>query len=121
MSKIANQKDYNNGKICIIRSTINDSTYLGSTTQKLSERMAQHRKQCKYSARHRQCMQVLTMMYELGIEHFYVELLENDSCNSSEELRKREGELIRELKPDLNKKVECRRSKQYKLDNMLKK
>lgn len=115
MSRTRTPKDYTNGKIYIIRNSMNSSTYIGSTCQKLSERMAQHRNDCK--RKRQQCMKVLAMMFELGVEHFYIELLESFSCKNSDELRKREGELIRELKPDLNKKVECRTSKEYVADN----
>jgi hypothetical protein len=41
-----------------------------------------------------------TLMKELGTENFYIELIEYCRCSTSEELRKREGELIRAHKPD---------------------
>ena len=63
-------------------------------------------------------MKVLSLMYELGMDNFYKELLEPCSCKSLEELRKREGELIRELKPVLNKKIEGRTPKEYRNDNI---
>ena len=46
-------------------------------------------------------------MNEIGIEHFYIELVEDCPCINKEHLNKREGELIREL-GTLNKRVEQR-------------
>ena len=43
-------------------------------------------------------------MIDNGIDNFYIELVENYPCESVEELRKREGELIREY-GTLNKAV----------------
>ena len=48
-----NQKDYKNGKIYCIRNNINDDIYVGSTTQPLSKRMAQHREDAKRENRKR--------------------------------------------------------------------
>ena len=36
-------------------------------------------------------------MKEIGIEHFYIELIEKYECNSKEELLKKEGEWIRKI------------------------
>jgi hypothetical protein len=36
-------------------------------------------------------------MNELGIDNFYIELYENYSCSSKEELNRREGEIIRDI------------------------
>ena len=116
-SRSRNPNGYTNGKIYIIRNSINSSTYIGSTCQTLSERMVQHRNDCK--RKRQQCMNVLHLMFELGVEHFYIELIENFSCNASDELRKREAELIRELKPDLSlsKKIECKTQKEFLANN----
>ena len=101
----------------LLKKTVISSTYIGSTTQSLSQRMAQHRKHSRCENRKTLCMKIVRLMSELGIENFYIELLENCRCNSSEELRKLEGELIRELKPDLNRKIEGRTRKTYAIDN----
>ena len=55
-------------------------------------------------------------MNELGVENFYIELIENYPCENNDELRAREGHYIRELST-LNKKVETRTKKDYKEDN----
>ena len=62
-------------------------------------------------------MNILHLMFELGVGHFYIELVENFSCNTSDELRKTEGELMRELKPDLSKKIECKTQKEFLANN----
>ena len=56
-------------------------------------------------------------MNELGVDNYYIELIENCSCNNREELTKREGEIIREYKPDLNKHIAGRTLSEYKEDN----
>ena len=56
-------------------------------------------------------------MNELGLDNFYIELIENYSCNNREELSKREGEIIREYKPDLNKHIAGTRFRKYPEDN----
>ena len=43
-------------------------------------------------------------MREIGIEHFYIELIENYIFENSEQLNKREGEWMREI-ATLNEKV----------------
>ena len=47
-------------------------------------------------------------MREIGKQRFYIELYEEYPCENIEQLRKREGEIIRELKPTLNKRIEDR-------------
>ena len=39
-------------------------------------------------------------MRELGVENVYIELLEECPCDNVEQLRKREGELIRQIGKD---------------------
>ncbi len=114
-SKTRNPNDYTNCKIYSIRNSINSSTYIRSTWQKLSERTVQHRNDCK--RKRQQGMNILHLMFELGVGHFYIELVENFSCNTSDELRKTEGELMRELKPDLSKKIECKTQKEFLANN----
>ena len=109
-----NHKDYSNGKIYIVRNTENDSTYIGSTTQKLSERMAQHRKTTRNIRANN--YKVYRFMNDRGIDKFYIELIEYFPCNTNEELHKREGEIIREWKPDLNKHIAGRTVAEYKED-----
>jgi DNA segregation ATPase FtsK/SpoIIIE-like protein len=99
--------NYNNSKIYKIVSPSNpDLIYYGSTTQTLSSRMAEHR--------HRpdKTKTGLITCYDDAI----ILLVENFSCNSKEELHKKEGEYI--LNNDcVNKCVAGRTRKEYKEAN----
>ena len=90
-----NSKDYKNGKIYCTRNNINDDIYVGSTTQPLSKRMAKHRVDAKREIKMHSIF--YSKVNELGIERFYIELLEDYPCESLKQLRKREGEFIREI------------------------
>jgi len=57
-------------------------------------------------------MKVYTNMHELGIDKFYIELIENYPCESKEELCKREGHFIREI-GTLNSSVAGRTKDMY--------
>ena len=56
-------------------------------------------------------------MNELGVDKFYIELYEEYPCENVEQLRKREGEVIRETKAILNSKIEGRTDKEWREDN----
>ena len=103
-----NNMTYKNGKLYCIRNTIDDDIYVGSTTQLLCKRMVHHRSDMH---RHLQ-MKVYIKMRELGVEHFYIELIENCPCETKAELCKREGYFIREM-ATLNGKVMGRTHKEY--------
>ena len=75
-------KKVNNYKIY---STMNDDIYIGSTTQKLCERMREHRTDCK----RRVHLPLYKAMVEYGKEYFYIELLEKHPCSDKDELRKK--------------------------------
>ena len=100
---------YQDGKIYAVRNDITDDIYIGSTTMALSKRMVKHRCHAKTQP---DVSLFYTFMNETGIEHFYIELVENFPCNSVEELRKREGEITREI-GTLNKRIEQRDMKEY--------
>jgi hypothetical protein len=98
--------DYNNSKIYKIVSPSNpDLVYYGSTTQKLCVRMAGHR-----------CKPLKTSGLITCYDDAIILLVENFSCNSKEELLKKEGEYILNNKC-VNKYVSGRTSKQYREDN----
>lgn len=80
--------DYKEGKIYAIRSPNTDKYYIGSTTQRLHKRFHAHKKE----------KNTTTSKLVLECGDAYIELLELCSCNSKDELSKREGELIREHK-----------------------
>ena len=107
-------RDYRNGKIYCIRNSIDDQIYIGSTCQSLSKRMAYHRQDAK--KQDRQNTLIYPLMLNYGIENFYIELLEECPCENSNQLEKREGELMRELKASLNQKVAGRTLEEYKVE-----
>jgi hypothetical protein len=87
--------DYKEGKIYTIRSPNTDKYYIGSTTQPLHKRFYKHKKTYENGTN--------TTTATLVLEYVgaYIELLELCSCNSRDELSKREGELQREHKDKL--------------------
>ena len=107
-------RDYINGKIYCIRNHINDKIYVGSTCQSLSKRMAYHRDDCMKSNRN---TLIYNMMRDLGRDNFYIELIEGYPCENSNQLTRREGELMRELKASLNQVIAGRTRGEYKIDN----
>ena len=109
-----NQKDYKNGRIYCIRNNITDDIYIGSTTQPLSKRMAWHRQDAKHKAKMHYML--YSKFNEIGIDNFYIELLENYPCETLEQLRKREGEFIREM-ATLNSLMAGRTKKEYREQN----
>jgi predicted GIY-YIG superfamily endonuclease len=115
---VRNNKDYNNGKIYIVRNHINDMVYIGSTCQTLSRRMAEHRS--NMNANLKQHYKLYVAMREHGKEHFYIELLEDYACERPEQLLKREGERTREYNVELNKKIEGQTLKEYREANRAK-
>ena len=109
-------RDYKNGKIYCIRNTISNDVYVGSSCEPyLSKRMVKHRSSAKANDRDRN-MLLYQKMRELGVENFYIELLENYPCDSKDQLRAREGHYIREI-ATLNKRIETRTDKEWREDN----
>ena len=98
--------DYSKGKIYKILNSIDDEIYVGSTIKTLGQRMAYHRASVKKQPH----CKAYQHMIELGIEHFYIELIENCPCNDVYELRAREGHFIREI-GTLNKNIAGRTKK----------
>ena len=107
-------KNYQNGKIYCIRTTIDDDIYVGSTTQLLSKRMAWHRDGTKHEKKKH--LKIYQKMTEHGYDNFYIELLEECPSENVEQ-RRREGEMIRELRPVLNKAIVGRTIKEWYEDN----
>ena len=108
-------RDYGNGKIYCIRNHINNEIYVGSTCQSLSKRMAYHRQDCMKPSRHNTL--IYKMMFELGRDNFYIELIEEYPCENSNQLERKEGEIMRELKASLNQVIAGRTPEEYKIDN----
>ena len=95
---------YENGKVYAVRNDLTNDVYIGSTVMSLSRRMVQHRSDAK---KRPDIMPLTRKINEIGIDHFYIELVEDYPCKNKEHLNKREGELIREL-ATINKRVEQR-------------
>lgn len=107
--------DYQDGKIYVIRNSINTMVYVGSTTQTLTARMRGHRK-CV----HKKASKLYTAFAELGLDTFRIELIENFPCDSKEELTRREAHFIREYKSvenGYNFIIPCRSDAEYYIDN----
>jgi hypothetical protein len=91
--------DYTNGKIYKIVNDVNDEIYVGSTCQRLSKRMVDHRAKAKQKII---LCGLYNMMNTIGVEHFKIVLIENYSCNGKEELHAREEHFRNELRATLN-------------------
>ena len=73
--------------------------------------MAQHRTDSRNKQHNN--MKLYMLMKELGVDSFYIELLESFCCNTREELYKREGECIRSQTPQLKSKNQGRTQEEY--------
>ena len=106
---------YQNGKIYRIWNDTNEEFYIGSTTDVLRKRFYKH----KYDSRQDPDagMKLYQAFRDIGIEHFKIELVELVSCVSKDELLRREGEIIRQLKPQLNIRIPSRTPQEYRIDN----
>ena len=103
-----------NGKIYKILNDRDDDVYVGSTCVPLSRRMAKHRWCLKSSV---SCNRPLYVkMKELGVDNFYIELLEEYPCDNKEQLNAREGYYIRSM-ATLNIVIAGRSQQEYQADN----
>ena len=83
------------GRVYCIRNHVDDKIYIGSTIQKLSERMTKHRSRSKkeeYKGR-----KIYKHMNEFGVENFYIELIEEAKFDTKDEMRARENHFIRQF------------------------
>ena len=105
--------DYKNAKIYKIVNDITGDIYIGSTCTKLSKRMSRHRDSSKRDKRSNYPLYV--KMNEIGLEHFFIELIKETPCENIEQLRAIEGQYIREL-GTLIARIAGRTKKQYMED-----
>jgi len=104
--------NYQNGKIYTMRCRTDESKiYVGSTVERLTQRLAKHRYQSKTKP-HLKLYQIVNCNWD----DWYIELFELYPCDSKEELLKREGEIIREI-GNLNTVICGRTRKEYYHDN----
>ena len=102
--------DYQKGKVYAIRSPHTDDEYIGSTILKLCQRMSGHRRDAKREVK---CNSRLII--EAG--DAYIELIEEYPCDNIEQLRRREGEIIRSRPNCINSYVAGRTKKEYVEEN----
>ena len=107
---------YQNGKIYKIVDIGYNKCYIGSTTENLSQRMARHRSQSKKRNGNHFRVCSFDVFDEYGVENCKIELIENFSCNTKEELMRREGEYIKNLNC-VNKIIAGRTKKEHYEDN----
>ena len=103
--------DYSKAKIYQLVNDITDDIYVGSTCQKLSKRMAEHRASMRSSRDNH--IKLYQKMNEIGLEHFRIELIKECPCENIEQLRAIEGKYIREI-GTLNSHLAGRTSSDYK-------
>ena len=103
---------YNNSFIYTIRSPHTEKLYIGSTTQILCKRFANHKTDYNLYVNNKKNYITSFKIIELGDS--YIELLEQINCDSKIQLEMREGELIR-IHKDLcvNKIIAGRTDEQY--------
>ena len=112
------QNKYQNRKIYKIVDIGYNKCYIGSTCEELSMRMARHRANYKRflnggKASHTRSYD---LFMEYGIENCKIELIEYFKSDTLQELRKREGEHIKNTEC-VNKVVPCRTDKEFYQDN----
>ena len=103
--------NYNCGKIYkIINDKLPDLIYIGSTVQALSNRLCEHRK----NAKNNEINLTSKQLFKIGKPKII--LIENFSCDSKEELLKRERYYIESIEC-VNKNIPTRTSQEYYQDN----
>ena len=108
---------YHNSKIYQITDVGYNKCYIGSTAEKLSQRMAHHRKGYnKFLNGEGWHIRSYDLFNEYGIENCKIELIEYYKCDTVQELRRKEGEHIKNNEC-VNKRVEGRTDKEYYVDN----
>ena len=107
-------RKYENGNIYCIRNWVDDDIYVGRTTQALSKRFQKHRE--NFQTKGKEHFKLYSKMSTIGLEHFYIELIEECPSSSIEQMRAKEGEWIRQI-GTLNGRIENRSRKQHYEEN----
>ena len=109
--------EFQNGKIYTIRSHQTNKYYIGSTNHKtLAQRLGKHRS--NYKEYLNNTRRYVSSYEILKYNDYYIELLELYPCNTKDELRRREGELIRQFKSEIvNISIAGRTAAQYSQEN----
>jgi hypothetical protein len=105
--------DYTKGKIYTIRCKYDTTLiYVGSTINPLYKRLGHHKGDALQEKRKSKVYTTINNDWD----NWYIELYELYPCVNVEELRKREGEIIR-LISTLNERVAGRTDQEYRLEN----
>ena len=84
---------YENGKIYIIRNNVNEMVYIGSTCNPLHKRFYAHKRDMKNKCNmHKPLYKDMAL---IGVDNYYIELIEEFRCENKMQLNKREGEVMR--------------------------
>lgn len=102
---------YENAKIYKMISP-NGLIYIGSTTQTLAQRKASHKRKYKNFLLNKKDYTSSFLLFEEDENNIDIVLLENYSCNSKEELHKKEREYI-DLYECVNLRIPSRPFKEY--------
>jgi len=101
--------NYQHGKIYSLRSYQTDKIYVGSTARKLCARMGQHRYDYKTGVD-------ISAKELMQYDDCYIELLEEYPCENKLQLKRREGQIQRQI-TCVNKNIAGRTKKEYYEDN----
>jgi hypothetical protein len=108
--------DYSTGKIYAIKCAETDDVYIGSTIQPLQKRLVRHRGDYNLFTKDNEKYNYISSFEIVKYESAYIELLEEYPCNSSEELKKKEGVYIRTMEC-VNKIIAGRTHAEYRIEN----
>jgi len=101
--------NYTNAKIYALRSHKTEEIYIGSTCNDFYKRMGQHKSDYK----HREVRPYYTAFELLKYDDCYIELIKECPCETKEQLKKEEGEIIRSMEC-VNKRIEDRDKKEWR-------
>ena len=104
--------NYNDGKIYKIIDNTNDNIYIGSTTQRLSKRLYEHKRDAKCYFRNGK--NYITSFDIIKNNNYQIILIENVICDTKEQLLKRERFYIENTKC-INKCIPGRTDKEYRV------
>ena len=110
--------DYSKGQIYKVCDVGMHMCYIGSTVDKLYNRMAKHRNHYKkYKEGKHNYIHLFKLFDEFGVENCKIYWIENYACNSKKELEAREGHHI-QINDCVNKRIEGRSKQQWTQDNI---
>ena len=107
--------DYNNSKIYKLVSDVTDAVYIGSTTQRLSQRLSEHK--ASYKLYLNKKFRYVTSFELFKLESpVHIVLIQNFPCKNKDELHARERYYI-ESESCLNRNIPGRSKQEYRNDN----